>query len=105
MPQEKEEIFKKIGLDVSDDNINLDLTKTKDFFNTLQNKFQEKAENMGKDIAEGKVDLEENVGIKINNEEINIDLKKTKSFIEELGKKIENFLSEIDHAVGKLDKK
>ena len=104
MPQEKEEIFKKIGLDVSDDNINIDLNKTKDFFNTLQNKFQEKAENIEKDIADGKIDFEESVGIKIDNEHINIDLKKTKSFIEELGKKIENFLGEIDHTISKLDK-
>jgi len=104
MPQEKEEIFKKIGLDVSDDNINIDLNKTKDFFNTLQNKFQEKAENIEKDIADGKIDFEESVGIKIDNEHINIDLKKTKSFIEEFGKKIENFLGEIDHTISKLDK-
>ena len=102
---EKEEIFKKIGVDVSEDNINIDLTKTKDFFSTLQNKLQKKAETIEKDIAEGKVDLEENVGIKIDNEHINIDLKKTKSFIEEFGQKIENFLAEIDHVVGKLDKK
>ena len=104
MPQEKEEIFKKIGLDVSDDNINLDLNKTKDFFNTLQNTLQEKAENLEKDIANGKIDFEENVGIKVDNEHINIDLKKTKSFIEEFGQKIENFLAEIDHTIGKLDK-
>ena len=104
MPQEKEEMFKKIGVDVSEDNINIDLTKTKDFFNTLQNTLQEKAETIEKDIAEGKLDLEENVGIKVDNEHINIDLKKTKSFIEEFGKKIEHFLGEIDHVAKKLDK-
>jgi len=103
MPKEKEEMFKKIGVDVSEDNINIDLTKTKDFFNTLQNTLQEKAETIEKDIAEGKLDLEENVGIKVDNEHINIDLKKTKSFIEEFGKKIEHFLGEIDHVVSKLD--
>jgi len=104
MPQEKEEILKKIGVDVSEDNINIDMTKTKDFFNTLQNTLQEKAETIEKDISEGKLDLKENVGIKVDNEYINIDLKKTKSFIEEFGKKIEHFLGEIDHVVGKLDK-
>jgi uncharacterized protein YpuA (DUF1002 family) len=105
MPKEKEEIFKKIGLDVSEDNINIDLTKTKDFFNTLQDKLHEKAENLEKDISEGKVDLDDDMGIKIDNEHINIDLKKTKSFIEEFGKKIEDFLGELEHTVGKLDKK
>jgi uncharacterized protein (UPF0210 family) len=105
MPEEKDEMLKKIGLDISEDNINIDLAKTKDFFNTLQDKLQEKAETIEKDIAEGKVDLEDDMGIKIDNEHINIDLTKTKSFIEEFGKKIENFLGELDHTVGKLDKK
>ncbi len=102
---EKKEIFEKIGVNVSDDNINIDLGKTKDFFNSLQNTLEEKAENIQKDISEGKVDLEENMGIKVDGEHIDIDLKKTKSFIEEFGKKIEHFLGEIDHVVGKLDKK
>ena len=61
---EKKEIFEKIGVNVSDDNINIDLGKTKDFFNSLQNTLEEKAENIQKDISEGKVDLEENMGIK-----------------------------------------
>lgn len=103
--KEKEEIFKKIGLDVSEDNINLDLKKTKDFFSTLQDKLEKKAETIEKSISEGTVDLTEKIGIKVDDEHINIDLKKTKSFIEELGSKIEHFLSEIDHVSSKLDKK
>ncbi len=102
---EKKEIFEKIGVNVSDDNINIDLGKTKDFFNSLQETLKEKAVTIENDIAEGKVDLEENMGIKVDGEHIDIDLKKTKSFIEEFGKKIEHFLGEIDHVVGKLEKK
>ncbi len=44
MPKEKEELFKKIGVDVSEDNINIDIGKTKDFFITLQDKLQQKAQ-------------------------------------------------------------
>ncbi len=105
MPKEKEEIFKKIGLDVSEDNINLDLKKTKDFFNTLQDKLEKKAESIEKSISEGTVDLTKSVGIKVDDEHINVDLTKAKSFIEEFGKKIEHFLGEIDHVASKLDKK
>ncbi len=104
MPQEKEEMLKKIGVDVSEDNINIDITKTKDFFHALQTTLQKKAETIEKDISDGKLDLEKNVGIKVDNEHIDIDLKKTKSFIEEFGKKIEHFLGEMDHVVGKFDK-
>ena len=102
---EKKEIFEKIGLNVSDDNINIDLGKTKDFFNSLQKRLQEKAETIEKDLTEGKIDLEDHMGIKVDGEHIDIDLKKTKSFIEEFGKKIEHFLGEIDHVASKLDKK
>lgn len=102
---EKKELFEKIGVNVSEDNIHIDLGKTKDFFSSLQNTLQEKAESIQNDISEGKVDLEDNMGIKIDGEHIDIDLKKTKSFIEEFGKKIEHFLGEIDHVASKLNKK
>lgn len=105
MMPEKKELFEKIGVNVSDDNINIDVGKTKDFFNSLQNTLQDKAETIQQDISEGKIDLEDNMGIKLEGEHIDIDLKKTKNFIEEFGKKIENFLAEIDHVVDNIDKK
>ncbi len=105
MHEKSEDLFQKIGVDISDDKINIDLGKTKDFFNALQSMLEHKAQTIQKDISEGKIDLEENVGIKVDNEHINIDLGKTKNFIEELGKKIENFVGEIDQAVKNIDKK
>ena len=105
MPQEKEELFKKIGIDVSDEKIDIDIGKTKEFFSTLQERLQKKAEDIQSDIIEEKIDLKEDVGIKVDDEHIDIDLNKTKSFIEELGQKIEHFLGEIDHAAKKLEGK
>jgi len=105
MPEEKKDLFEKIGVDISKDKINIDITQTKDFLSALQGLFQEKAESLKKDLADGKVDMAENVGIKVDKEHINIDLTKTKSFIEELGNKIEHFLGEIDKAVENIDKK
>jgi len=105
MAENNEDLFQKIGVDINNEKINIDLTKTKNFFSALQNTLQEKAQTIQKDISEGKIDLEENIGIKVDNEHINIDLNKTKRFIEDLGKKIENFLGEIDKAVENIDKK
>ena len=105
MTENNNDIFQKIGVDISKEKINIDLTKTKDFFTALQGLFQEKAETLKKDLSEGKVDLGEEVGIQVDNKHINIDLEKTKSFIEELGHKIENFLGEMDKAVENIDKK
>ena len=105
MEEQDKDLFQKIGVDIGNDKINIDLTQTRSFLNTLQKKFEGAAENLEKDISEGKVDLADNVGIKVDQDNINIDLKKTKSFIEEFGKKVENFLGEIDKAVENIDKK
>jgi uncharacterized protein YpuA (DUF1002 family) len=103
MLEQDKDLFQKIGVEISSDKINIDINQTKDFFNTLQQTLDDTAQNIQKDISEGKVDMAENVGIKIDEEHINIDLKKTKHFIEELGKKIEYFLGEIDKVVDNID--
>ena len=105
MAEQDKDLFQKIGIDISNDKINIDINQTKDFFSTLVKTFEGAAQNIQKDISEGKVDMSENVGIKIDKENINIDLEKTKSFIEDFGKKIENFIAEIDKSVDNIGKK
>ena len=105
MQEQQNDLFEKLGIDVSGEKINIDLGKTKGFFNALQAMLMQKAENLQQDIAEGKVDLGENVGIKVDEEHINIDLGKTRSFIEDLGKKIEGFVAEIDRSVKEINSK
>lgn len=105
MAEQDKDLSSKLGIDISDNKINIDLNQTKNFFNTLKQTFEDTAQNIQKDISEGKVDMAENVGIKIDKENINIDLEKTKNFVEDLGKKIEDFLGEIDKVVENIDKK
>ena len=105
MAEENRDLFSKLGIEIGDNKINIDINQTKDFFNTLKNTFEATAENIQKDMSEGNIDMSENVGIKIDKENINIDLEKTKSFIEGLGKKIESFIGEIDKSVDDLGKK
>lgn len=101
MEKENKELFSKVGLQIDENTINIDLAKTKNFFGTLQKQFEETAQN----IDEGKIDMSQSVGIKVDKEQIHVDLNKAKNFIEDLGKKIEKFLAEIDKAVDKLDHK
>jgi len=105
MTEQNKDLFSKLGIDIDDNKINIDINHTKDFFITLKQTFETAAQNIQKDISEGKVDMSENVGIKIDKEKINIDLEKTKSFIENFGKKIESFISEIDKSVDEIGKK
>ncbi len=105
MAEQDKDIFSNMGIEIADDKIDINLTQTKDFLNTLQQTLETTAENIQKDISEGKVDMSQNVGIKIDEEHIDIDMKKTKRFIEEMGRKIEHFLGEIDKVVDNIDKK
>ena len=105
MAEQNKDLFSKLGIDIDDKKINIDMNKTKAFFDTLKKTLENAAQNIQKDISEGKVDMSENVGIKIDKENINIDLEKTKNFIEDLGKKIESFIGEIDKSVDETGKK
>jgi len=101
--QNNNDLFEKMGVEIGDGKLNIDLTQTKDFFNALRETFENTAQNLQKDLSEGKVDMAENVGIKIDKENINIDLEKTKTFVEGFGKKIENFLAELEKSVKDID--
>jgi len=103
--QNDNDLFSKMGVDVGDGKLNIDLNQTKDFFNALKETFENKAEEIQKDISEGKVDMAENVGIKIDKENINIDLNQTKNFVESFGKKIEGFLAELEKSVADIEVK
>ncbi len=105
MAEQDKDLFQKIGIDIGNDKINIDINQTKDFFNALKQAFESTAKNIQKDLSEGKVDMAENVGIKIDKENINIDLEKTKSFMEDFAKKMENFILEIDKSVDNIGKR
>ena len=105
MAEQNKDLFSKLGIDIDDNKINIDINQTKDFLNSLHNTLEEKAQTIQNDISEGKIDLGENVGIKVDNEHIDIDLGKMKGFIEDFGKKIENFIAEIDKTADDMMKK
>jgi len=99
MQDKNNDLLEKVGVEIGDGKLNIDLTQTRDFFNALRNTFESTAQNLQKDLSEGKVDMAENVGIKIDKENINIDLTQTKNFVESFGKKIESFLAELEKSV------
>ena len=70
MNEQNNDLFKKLGVDIGDGKINIDMNQTKDFFNSLKTMFEGAAENIKSDLAEGKVDMAENVGIKIDKENV-----------------------------------
>ncbi len=98
-------ILSRLGIRLEDEKIDIDLDKTKQFFDTLGETLKEKSQKIQEDISKGSVDLGENVGIKVDKEHINIDLSKTKDFIDDLGKKAESFVGSIDELIKGFGKK
>jgi len=55
MSTENNDLFKKLGVDIGDGKINIDMNQTKDFFSSLQSLFEGATENIKKDLSEGKI--------------------------------------------------
>ena len=96
MEEKKENILSMLGINIANEKIDIDLNKTKSFFESLQDTLEKKSEDLSKSIKEGKVDLQDSVGIKVDDEHISLDLKKTKSFFENLTNKVEGFVKDLD---------
>ena len=96
MENKKENILSMLGIDIADEKIDIDLNKTKSFFESLQSTLEKKSEDLSQNIKDGKVDLQDSVGIKVDDEHISLDLKKTKSFFENLTNKVESFVKDLD---------
>ena len=99
-----DDLLSKLGIDLNGEKINIDLGKTKGFFDAIGGMLASKAEKLQDDIQNGSIDLGENVGVKVDKEQINIDLGKTKSFIDDLGSKITGLVGEIDEVVKGIKK-
>jgi hypothetical protein len=100
-----DDLLGRLGIALGGEKIEIDLNKTKGFFDTLHNTLKSKAEKLQNDITEGSIDLGENVGIKVDDERIDIDLSKTKSFIENLGNTVAGLVQQIDGAVKDISKR
>lgn len=96
MEEKKENILSMLGINIANEKIDIDLNKTKSFFENLQSTLEKKSEDLSQSIKDGKVDLEDSVGIKVDDEHISLDLNKTKTFFENLTNKVENFVKDLD---------
>jgi len=63
--QENRDVLKKIGVEINDEKIAIDLKKTKSFFTMLQELLQQKAQDLQKNLEEGKLEIED-VGVRVS---------------------------------------
>jgi len=94
--------FNQIGIDMRNGTISIDTNKTKDFFNTLNQKVEAQMKKISDDLQKGMIDLQEE-GLQINDTQITIDLNKTKNLLEIWGQKIQVFAQEFEDVTKSLD--
>ena len=100
----KNEKLSKAGILIEDNVITIDTNKTKDFFQNIGKKLEEKLRKITNEIEKGMLD-EKDTGVQIDESRINIDLNKTKDFLETWGKKMQGFVKEFDTMAKESDTK
>ncbi len=100
--ENEQELLHRIGIEIDQNRVTIDLKKTKSFFTALQETLRQKAEQLQKNMEEGRLKMDE-IGLKLDEERVEVDLQKTKTFIETFEQKINSFLQELDSSVRKLN--
>jgi hydroxylamine reductase (hybrid-cluster protein) len=94
-----------LGIKIDDGKIEIDTNTTKSFFESLQKKVQEKANDIEDSIKNKNLNLKDSVGVKIEENKIELDLNKTKSFLNDLSDKVKSFVDSIDSTIEDIAKK
>jgi len=100
---EDKNILSLLGINIENQKIDIDLNKTKNFFENIQKELEKKSQAIEKSIQEGKVELKD-IGLKVDKQHISLDLNKTKSFVENLTKKLDSFIKDLDNSFKDINK-
>jgi hypothetical protein len=92
----------QVGISVHDKEITINPEKAKDFFNNIGKRIEEKLRSLTKDLDKGMVEGQD-TGVHIGNNNINIDLNKTQNFLNIWGKKMQNFVKEMDKMAKEME--
>ena len=81
---EPKDLLGQLGLNITDGKIVIDINKTSNFFENIENQMQNKAKEIETKIANSELNMTENMGIEVQGEQIAIDLNKTKKMLQQI---------------------
>jgi len=99
---QKKPEFNKMGINVDQETITIDMNKTKDFFNNFGKQMDMKMKKMAEDMEKGIIENKE-AGVEINQQHIHIDLNKTRDFLINWGQQLQVFVEEFDKMAKTLE--
>lgn len=82
-PKEKD-LLQKLGIEINDQKIVIDLNKSSTFLNNIEKEMTAKANEIESKIDNADINMTEGMGIVVEGDTIGIDLNKTKNMFEEI---------------------
>lgn len=81
---ESNEILKKLGVNIEDTRISLDINKTADFLKQMEIEMHGRADEIQHKIEKADINFTRDMGIVLSNEKVEIDLNQTKKMFQEI---------------------
>lgn len=81
---ESNEILKKLGVNIEDTRISLDINKTADFLKQMEIEMHGRADEIQHKIEKADINFTRDIGIVLSNEKVEIDLNQTKKMFQEI---------------------
>ena len=94
--EDNQSILHRMGIESGEGKLVIDTHKTKEFFLKVSDDLKEVARDIKKEINENNLTITRSIGIEQNGTALQIDLNKTKSFFEDLGKRVDDFVNELN---------
>ena len=94
-----DDLLKKMGLDLSEKKIAIDINKTNNFFEQLEIEMHGKVEKIEKQIENAEINFTKGIGIEITEDKIGIDLNKTRNMLQEINILMKNIILDTNHTI------
>jgi len=78
------EILSRLGFDINNQKISIDMNKTTDFFKQMEKEMQAKADEFQHKIEKADINLTRDIGIDLSGEKLEIDFNKAKKMFQQI---------------------
>ena len=96
---EADDLLKKLGFDLSEEKVLIDINKTSHFFEQLEIEMHGKVDEIEKKIDNAEINFTKGIGIEITGNKIGIDLNKTRNMLQEINILMKDILLDGNHTI------
>jgi len=97
--KEADDLLKKLGFDLSEEKVLIDINKTTHFFEQLEIEMHGKVDEIEKKIDNAEINFTKGIGIEITGNKIGIDLNKTRNMLQEINILMKDILLDGNHTI------